>query len=66
MELQLGQIQIRVQDLPREEQTHKILDSAGFDYELVEDLGPFVVKLSTYSKYAPLLKNLIACLELKG
>jgi hypothetical protein len=41
----------------------KILDRAGFDYELVEDLRPFVVKLSRYSKYAPLLKNSIAYME---
>jgi len=41
----------------------KILDRAGFDYELVEDLRPFVVKLSKYSKYAPLLKNSIAYME---
>jgi hypothetical protein len=31
----------------------KILERAGFDYELVEDLRPFVVKLSRYTKYAP-------------
>jgi hypothetical protein len=41
----------------------KILDRAGFDYELVEDLRPFVVKLSRYSKYAPLLKDSIAYME---
>ena len=41
----------------------KILERAGFDYELVEDLRPFVVKLSSYSKYAPLLKNAIAYME---
>ncbi len=39
------------------------MDRAGFDYELVEDLRPFVVKLSRYSKYAPLLKNSIAFME---
>ncbi len=39
------------------------MDRAGFDYELVEDLRPFVVKLSRYSKYAPLLKNSIAYME---
>jgi hypothetical protein len=39
------------------------LDRAGFDYELVEDLRPFVVKLYRYSKYAPLLKNSIAYVE---
>jgi hypothetical protein len=41
----------------------KILERAGFDYELVEDLRPFVVKLSRYSKYAPLLKNSISHME---
>lgn len=35
------------------------MDRAGFDYELIEDLRPFVVKISRYSKYAPLLKNSI-------
>jgi len=30
---------------------------------LVEDLRPFVVKLSKYGKYAPLLKNSMAFLE---
>jgi hypothetical protein len=29
----------------------------------VEDLRPFIVKLSRYSKYAPLLKNSIAYME---
>jgi hypothetical protein len=41
----------------------KILDRAGFDYELVADLRPFIVKLSRYNKYAPLLKNSIAYME---
>lgn len=41
----------------------KILDRAGFDYELAEDLRPFVVKLSRYSKYAPILKNSISSME---
>ena len=44
-------------------QALKTLDRAGFDYELVEDLRPFVVKLSRYSKYAPLLKNSISFIE---
>ena len=44
-------------------QALKILDRAGFDYELVEDLRPFVVKISRYSKYAPLLKNSISFME---
>jgi hypothetical protein len=41
----------------------KILEWAGFDYELVEDLSPYAVKLSRYSKYAPLLKNSISHME---
>lgn len=41
----------------------KILEHAGFDYELIEDLRPYVVKLSRYSKYAPILKNSIAFME---
>jgi hypothetical protein len=44
-------------------QALKILERAGFDYELVEDLRPFVVKLSRYAKYAPLLKNSISHME---
>jgi hypothetical protein len=44
-------------------QALKILDRAGFDYELVEDLRPFVVKLSRFGKYAPLLKNSISHME---
>lgn len=44
-------------------QALKILDRAGFDYELVEDLRPFVVKKSRYSKYAPLLKSSISFME---
>ncbi len=41
----------------------KILERNGFDYELVEDLRPFLVKLSRYIKYAPVLKNSIAYME---
>ena len=44
-------------------QALKILDRAGFEYELVEDLRPFLVKISRYSKYAPLLKNSISFME---
>ncbi len=44
----------------------KILDKSGFDYELVEDLRPYVVKLSRYVKYAPVLKNSIAFMETPG
>ena len=44
-------------------QALKILERAGFDYQLVEDLRPFVVKISRYSKYAPLLKNSISFIE---
>jgi len=41
----------------------RILDRAGFDYELVEDLRPFVVKLSRYSRYAQLLRNSVSHME---
>ena len=41
----------------------KTLEKAGFDYELVEDLRPYVVKLSRYSKYSAILKNSIAYME---
>ncbi len=41
----------------------KVLERKGFYYELVEDLRPFVVKLSRYIKYAPVLKNSIAYME---
>ena len=44
-------------------QALKILERAGFDYELVEDLRPYVVKISRYAKYAPLLKNSISHME---
>jgi len=44
-------------------QALKVLDRAGFDYELVEDLRAFVVKIFRYSKYAPLLKNSISFME---
>jgi hypothetical protein len=39
------------------------LERKGFDYELVEDLRPFVVKLSRFIKYAPVRKNSIAYME---
>jgi len=41
----------------------KILEQNGFDYELVEDLTGYVVKLSKFSKYAPILKNSVATKE---
>ena len=41
----------------------KILEQNGFDYELVEDLTGYVVKLPKFSKYAPILKNSVATKE---
>jgi hypothetical protein len=35
----------------------KILEKSGFDYELVEDLQGYVVKLPKFAKYAQILKN---------
>ena len=47
----------------RSEKTLKLLELRGFDVELVEDLRGYVVKLSRYSKYAPVLKNSVAMIE---
>jgi hypothetical protein len=41
----------------------KILEQSGFDYDLVEDLTGYVVKLPKFSKYAPILKNSVATKE---
>jgi hypothetical protein len=38
----------------------KILEKNGFDYDLVEDLSGYIVKLPKFSKYALILKNSIA------
>jgi hypothetical protein len=41
----------------------KILERNGFDYELVEDLSGYMVKLPKFSKYAQILKNSVASKE---
>jgi hypothetical protein len=41
----------------------KILEQNGFDYDLIEDLTGYVVKLPKFSKYVPILKNSIATKE---
>ena len=41
----------------------KLLERNGFDYDLVEDLQGFVVKLSKFSKYAQILKNSVVTKE---
>jgi hypothetical protein len=41
----------------------KLLERRGFDVDLVEDTKGYVVKLSRYSKYAPVLKNSVAHIE---
>jgi len=38
----------------------KILERNGFDYELVEDLTGYAVKLPRFAKYAQILKNSVA------
>jgi len=43
--------------------TLKILERNGFDYELVEDLRSYVVKLPRFAKYAQILKNSVATKE---
>ena len=41
----------------------KLLERNGFDYDLVEDLKGYVVKLSKFSKYAQILKNSVVTKE---
>jgi hypothetical protein len=41
----------------------KLLEIRGFDVELVEDLRGYVVKISRYNKYAPILKKSVAFVE---
>jgi hypothetical protein len=41
----------------------KLLERNGFDYNLVENLQGFVVKLPKFAKYAQILKNSIATKE---
>ncbi len=41
----------------------KIMEQNGFDYDLVEDLTGYVVKLPKFAKYAPILKNSLATKE---
>lgn len=41
----------------------KILEKSGFDYDLVENLKGFVVKLPKFAKYAQILKNSVASKE---
>jgi hypothetical protein len=41
----------------------KILERNGFDYDLVEDLKGYVVKLPKFAKYAQILKNSVATKE---
>jgi hypothetical protein len=40
--------------------TLTILERNGFDYDLVEDLQGYVVKLPRFAKYAQILKNSVA------
>ena len=41
----------------------KILERKGFDYDLVEDLQGYLVKLPKFSKYAQILKNSVTTKE---
>jgi len=41
----------------------KILERNGFDYDLVEDLQGYKVKLPRFAKYAQILKNSVATKE---
>ena len=41
----------------------KLLERNGFDYDLVEDLKGYVVRLPKFAKYAQILKNSVASKE---
>ena len=41
----------------------KLLERNGFDYDLVENLQGYVVKLPRFAKYAQILKNSVATKE---
>lgn len=41
----------------------KLLERNGFDYDLIEDLQGYVVKLPKFAKYAQILKNSVATKE---
>jgi hypothetical protein len=41
----------------------KLLERNGFDYDLVENLPGYVVKLPKFAKYAQILKNSVATKE---
>jgi len=41
----------------------KILEGHGFDYELVEDLKGYMIRLPKSAKYAQILKNSVAQME---
>jgi len=41
----------------------KILERNGFDYDLVEDVQGYAVKLPRFAKYAQILKNSVATKE---
>ena len=41
----------------------KVLERNGVDYDLVEDLQGYAVKLSKFAKYAQILKNSVATKE---
>jgi len=42
----------------------KLLERNGFDYDLVEDLQGYLVKLPRFAKYAQILKNSVATKEM--
>jgi hypothetical protein len=44
-------------------QALKLLERSGFDYDLIEDLEGYVVKLPKSAKYAHVLKNSVAVKE---
>ena len=58
-----GQYRFEFKSIGARNNALKLLERNGFDYELVEDLKGYVVKLHKSAKYAPTLKNSVAFKE---
>ena len=61
--LQQGPVSVRFKSTGARNNALKLLGRNGFDYDLVEDLQGYVVKLPKFAKYAQILKNSVAFKE---
>ena len=63
--LQQRSVPVRVQIHRARNNALKLLERNDFDYDLVEDLKGYVVKLPKFAKYAQILKNSVATKGIK-